>query len=82
MDDVFLDFHVCLALSYCHKFHLQAFHGFLDEIYNFVGYFVHIPTFPHPQLWDNIIGILVIYPWQGYIISPWFYHLEDTLIYI
>ena len=43
------------------------FHGFRDEVYDFVGYFVHFQIFYHPSLRDHIIGLWGVGPCHSYI---------------
>ena len=39
---------------------ISVFHGFCDEVYDFVEYFVHFQTFYYPRLRDHIIGLFVV----------------------
>ena len=38
----------------------SAYHGFCDEVYDFVGYFKHFLVFYHSNLENNIIGLFVV----------------------
>ena len=51
-NNVSLDFHFCSGLFYCGLFHFPVSHGFHDEVYNFLGYFVYFQT------------LLVVFHWS------------------
>ena len=42
------------------QFHFPGFHGFLDEVYDFMWYFVHFQAVYYPALWEHIICLFVV----------------------
>ena len=50
-----------IIFSHCYQFYFPVFHGFRDELYDFVGYLVHLETLNYSVLRDIIdIHIIII----------------------
>ena len=48
------------VFSCCCQFNSPGFHGFLDEVYDFMWYFVHFETVYYPALRNHIVCLIII----------------------
>ena len=68
----FFEFYFCLSVTSCNQLHPPVFHGIPDEVYDFLWYFVHLPTLlftfvePYYQLFCS-----QSIPWLHFLASFW-----------
>ena len=64
-----LDFCFSQASSPSCQFHRPGFHGFLDKVYDFMGYFVHFEAVYYLALWNHIIIIIIVIIYSEFFTS-------------